>query len=400
LGRQFEVGNPQDEAVSTDCVRAWQLFDDRRRLGALHPVAERGSIVSEPALDPAPLLRVRSPADLVEVVPFLIGFHPAESLVLLGLNGQRERVGLTLRLDLPAARAAPGSVETCVAHLIRADARSAVAVVYDRPPAFWYDDGLPALPHADLIADVMDCLEVRDIALADALLVADGRWWSYLCANQRCCPAAGQVLRTPADASPIVAAATVAGMTAATDREALAGSIAPLPMSERLTLQAATRAHGKTAALEQDPMQRRTWAVDAWSAAVLSQRRVETEIDEDTTARLLVSLRDVQVRDACCGWANGSDAPAARAVARQLARRACTPWDVTPYALFAWFCWRAGEGALARIAVEHALASDPSCTFARLIEELLDRGVNPKTWRDPPLMGGVGGPRLSRRRGG
>jgi hypothetical protein len=356
--------------------------------------------VTEPALDPSPLLRVRSPADLVEIVPFLVGFHPTESLVLLGLNGQRERVGLTLRLDLAAALAAPGSVETCVAHLVRAGARGAVAVVYDKPPAFWYDDGLPALPHTDLVDVVMDCLEVRGIALADALLVGAGRWWSYLCVNQRCCLPEGQAVRAPADASPIVAAATVAGMTAATDREALAASVAPLPMPERDSLHAATRAYAKTAAAQLDPASLRTWAMDAWSAAVLAQRRVETEIDEKTAARLLVALRDVHVRDACCDWANDSDEASARAVARQLARRACAPWDVAPYALLAWFAWRAGEGALARIAVEHALASDPSCTFARLIEELLDHGVNPKVWRDPPLMGGVGGPRLSRRRGG
>lgn len=354
----------------------------------------------EPALDPSPLLRVRSPADLVEIVPFLIGFHPTESLVLLGLNGRRERVGLTLRLDLPAARAGAGSVETCVAHLIRAGARSAVAVIYDQPPAFWYDDGLPALPNTDVMGDVMDCLDVRDIALADALLVAGGRWWSYLCANQRCCPAAGQALRTPADASPIVVGATVAGMTAVTDRETLAASIAPLPMSERESLRAATTAYAETADPEQDSMQRRAWAVDAWSVAVLAQRRVETDLDEETAARLLVSLRDVRVRDACCDWASGKDAMAARAVARQLARRACIPWDVAPYALLAWFTWRAGEGALSRIAVDHALASDPDYTFARLIEELLDRGVNPKAWRDPPIVGDDGGSRLSRRCGG
>jgi uncharacterized protein DUF4192 len=371
-----------------------------RRLGALHPIAERGWIVTEPALDPSPLLRVRSPADLVEIVPFLVGFHPTESLVLLGLNGLRERVGLTLRLDIQAARDAPGSVETCVAHLIRAGARGAVAVVYDKPPAFWYDDGLPALPHTDLIGDVIDCLEVRDIALADALLVGGDRWWSYLCVNQRCCPAEGQAVRTPADASPVVAAATVAGMTAATDREALAASVGPLPMSDREALHAAICEYAEKAAAEDDPTQLRIWAVDAWSAAVLAQRRVETEIDEETAARLLVALRDVRVRDACCDWANGGDEAAARAVARQLARRACAPWNVAPYALLAWFAWRAGEGALARIAVEYALASDPACTFARLIEELLDHGVNPKVWRDPPLMGGVGGPRLSRRRGG
>lgn len=356
--------------------------------------------MTEPVLDPAPLLRVRSPVDLVEVVPFLIGFHPTESLVMLGLNGQRERVGLTLRLDLAAVRGAPGSVETCVAHLIGAGARSAIALVYDSPPAYWYDDGLPALPHTDLVGEVADCLEVRGIALVDAFLVASGRWWSYMCTDQRCCPAQGQPVRSPAEASPVAAAVTVAGMSAATDRAALAASIAPLPIADREPLRVATQAYAETVSAQQQPAQRQEWAIEAWSAAVKAQRGAETEVDQDTAARLLVSLRDVRVRDACCEWADDSDAAAARAVARQLARRACPPWDVTPYTLLAWFTWRAGEGALARIAVEHALTSDPTCTFARLIEELLDRGVNPRVWRDPPLMGGVGGPRLSRRRGG
>jgi len=346
-------------------------------------------------------MRVSSPADLVELVPFLVGFHPRKSLVFVGLKGPRERVGLTLRLDLEAARAAPSSVQACVAHLVRADAEAAVLVVYDNPPAFWYDDGWPALPQTELVAEVVDSLNARGIAIADALLVAQGRWWSYVCANLQCCDPSGHELGSGQGTSVVAAAATVAGMTVAAGREELAAGLAPLPIAERQSL--LTTVHKLVDARgshNADPIERRALAARSWSAAVAQQRRGETVIDEDAAAALLIDLMDVHVRDACCEWALGPDSLAAQALARQLARRATAPWDVAPYALVAWFAWRNGEGAHSRIATEYALASDPNCTFARLIEELLDQGVDPRAWRDPPRMGGGGGPRRSRRRGG
>jgi Domain of unknown function (DUF4192) len=63
---------------------------------------------------------LRSPAEVVAAVPTLLGFHPVDSVVIIGLVDAHRaghgdgRVGPVLRMDLPAAPT-PGGVEQAVA---------------------------------------------------------------------------------------------------------------------------------------------------------------------------------------------------------------------------------------------------------------------------------------------
>ena len=52
--------------------------------------------LSEPAR-----VRLSDPADLAAAIPYLLGFPPEESLVVISLRGPRKRIGLTMRWDLP-----------------------------------------------------------------------------------------------------------------------------------------------------------------------------------------------------------------------------------------------------------------------------------------------------------
>src|SRR4051812_9307565 len=45
-------------------------------------------------------LRLRSPADVVSAIPYLIGFHPADSVVVLACDGARG--AYAVRLDVTA----------------------------------------------------------------------------------------------------------------------------------------------------------------------------------------------------------------------------------------------------------------------------------------------------------
>src|SRR3712207_3632926 len=49
----------------------------------------------------AAVARLSSPGEILAVLPSLCGFRPQESLVLMSLRGQRQRLGLTARVDLP-----------------------------------------------------------------------------------------------------------------------------------------------------------------------------------------------------------------------------------------------------------------------------------------------------------
>jgi hypothetical protein len=67
-----------------------------------------------------------------------------------------------------------------------------------------------------------------------------------------------------------------------------------------------------------------------------------------------------------------------RALWRDLGRRLPSPYDASPLFLFGWAAWRAGDGALAGIAAERAIASDPGYSAADLLLAALARGVDPR----------------------
>ncbi|MCV2488116.1 DUF4192 domain-containing protein, partial [Geodermatophilus sp. YIM 151500] len=52
-------------------------------------------------------VRLREPGDLAAALPHLLGFQPRESVVAVGLTGPTtDRVGLTVRVDIPPPAAA------------------------------------------------------------------------------------------------------------------------------------------------------------------------------------------------------------------------------------------------------------------------------------------------------
>src|ERR1700729_4413874 len=54
-------------------------------------------------------IRVGSVAGFLAMVPHLLGFHPARSMVVVGLDARRGRVALAFRYDLPDPPDAAGS---------------------------------------------------------------------------------------------------------------------------------------------------------------------------------------------------------------------------------------------------------------------------------------------------
>ena len=48
-----------------------------------------------------PPLRISSPAGLLAVIPYLLGFTPTDSLVVVGAGPGRDRIQVAFRYDLP-----------------------------------------------------------------------------------------------------------------------------------------------------------------------------------------------------------------------------------------------------------------------------------------------------------
>jgi hypothetical protein len=326
-----------------------------------------------------PTLRVRGPADLAQAIPYLLGFHPSRSLVLLGLAGVR--VVVSARLDLAdvvdpvAAHLLPNSI----AAMIRGGAEKFVGVVFD-------DDAMPRprvgrrpLPWNGVAAELADAVEQGGAAIDDVLLVSRRRMWSYTCDDPDCCPPEGQPLEQNSE---VAAAATFAGLVALPDRASLAALLDPLPDAERDRLIPALDAaeHAATGMiLRGDDARADRSVIRAIFAASRSADEPEppAELGESELIRFAIALQRISVRDSV--WMAVDDRRLdGRELWRQLARRLPAPFDAPALFLFAWRAWRGGDGALANIAAERALDSDPAYSAADLLLAALSRGIDPR----------------------
>ncbi len=99
--------------------------------------------------------------------------------------------------------------------------------------------------------------------------------------------------------------------------------------------------------------------------------------DEDV-ARVAWGLRDVRVRDRALGLALGPHAAAAEQLWTECARRAPGQLDAAPATLLAVSAWLRGDGAMARIALDRALDSQPDYALAGLLSQGMEVGLSPR----------------------
>lgn len=321
---------------------------------------------------PEPRLRIRGPGDLLQALPYLLGFHPEQSLVVVGLD--RGELVVTMRMDSAELTRAGGDglLDDALDALTRGGAGEFIAVLYDdtRPVEHFADSSLSWLRTAlDAHGPAGGC------ALLDLLLVSRGRWRSAGCSSPQCCPRSGREL--PRAPSPFTAAATVAGMVPLPDRAALAAVLEPLPDTDRARLEpmieTADGAHSEVAG-RRAAHRLRTLVAEAsrpgWDGVA--------ELDDATAAELGAALAHIEVRDRL--WLAVDTEPAdGRELWRELARRLPRPYDAAALFLYGWCSWRAGNGALANVAVERLGRSDPDYSAGRLLRTALEQGVDPRS---------------------
>lgn len=312
-------------------------------------------------------LVLSTPADILAAVPYLIGFHPADSLVVTGFAGRALR--LSTRWDLPSR---PGDLDPLVPLLRREQVTMAIVV--------GYGSGRLVTPAVD---EVMRRLAQAGIGVAEALRADEGRYWSYACADPACCPADG----TPYDPefSHVAAEAVVHGLVALPDRVSLRRSLEP---SGGAAMREATR---RVVADLRTRLAGRDTSTDGFAAVFVADglARVRAAIeryasggrlDDDEAARLGFDLAVIRIRDEA--WALFDDRDAHSILWRDLTRR-LEPCCVAPAAsLLAAAAWRAGDCALASMALDRALAADPGYSMAILLRQALAHLLPPDALRD------------------
>lgn len=323
-------------------------------------------------------LSVRSTADLLAAVPYLLGFHPADSVVVIALRGNR--VVFVARGDLPGAAGIPECGEGAD-HLAAVVARQGV----ETTTIIGYGEPARVTPIVDAVTSALGRV---GLPVLDALRVTGDRYWSYVCDDERCCPAEGT--RFDSSTSQLAAAATFAGQVALPDRDALVRQIAPVDGPARVAMREATRrAEVRLGVLldkapAADLLGRRALR-RAGRAAVrgaLDRHRHGGQLTDEELAWLSLLLVHLPIRDDAWLRTGGEDWHLA--LWTDVLRRAEPDLVPAPASLLGFAAWRAGQGALASLAVERALEARPDYSFAQLLAEALQAGVGPSALDDWP----------------
>ena len=324
-----------------------------------------------------PVARLTSSAEMVASLPLSLGYTPEESLVVVCCHEPRGRVGLTMRIDLPDPEFEDELVEEVELRVRDQDATRVLVVVFT-------DESRGAdLPRRDLAEALREVFD--DLVVTDVLLVSLGRYWSYLCRSQACCPEDGRAvdaIRETAAISLIAAEQVLSGRVVLPDRAALAASLQgpqlfAASLAEQRCEQASTliedavSRNGLTAMAE--------GALARWKAALTPAADGQMPGDLEA-AWLAVSLFDIDVRDALAAESERR-APALPALLGDLCRRTPDAFAAPVCGLFAWVQYCRGAGTEVTVAIERALRCDPDYSLARLLLAALQGQLPPEVLR-------------------
>jgi len=378
-------------------------------------------VPGRPSVEAPARLRVRRPADFLAVIPYLVGFHPSESVVaVLCRDG---RVLLTARMDLPPPELA-GELSWHLRTMSRRhDVDELVLVAYssDLEGARWLLERVVGDPPT---------------AVRDALLVGDGRWWSLTC-PAGCCPDEGRLYDL--GGHPLAAEAVYAGLSAEGDRSVLARQVGGPPGAEEPQLLALLDAvRQRTASLPPEAATRlvvetvrrlRTGAgpvedADCLLLAVLVEDLVVRDVawvmmtreDSDDDLRLwgrvvarapqvvaagplgllgaaawisgngclllAVLVEDLVVRDVAWVMMTREDSDDDLRLWGRVVARAPQVVAAGPLGLLGAAAWISGNGALQNCCVERLEQIAPSYTLGAVLADISERALPPSAWDD------------------
>jgi hypothetical protein len=351
---------------------------------------------------------LRTPAELADALPYLLGYRPEDSIVLVALHERdgRGRFGGRARLGIPAQVGDWPAVAGQLAHgLVTGSARrgarpeSMVAFLCQEPSTG--ESGHEVMerlrPLAQLLRRACGSL---DVPVIEALCISGGRFWSYCCPARGCCPTEGEAMGLPGT-SVLAAAATYAGLqvrgtlrdlrvrltpweTAAARQQEAALDAACTAVLPRMLDEAGRAAVAEeTLALAHRFVCRLADAPPV-SGTLQADLRDDTLLGHEDAAMLILGLQDRSTRDRAAEWMEDDEAGPALRLWRALARRCVGAYGehaAAPLTLAGWVAWSSGDGLEAREALAMALAADPDYLFARLLHQACNEGVDPESIR-------------------
>ncbi|UFS97007.1 DUF4192 domain-containing protein [Nocardia huaxiensis] len=335
-----------------------------------------------------PELHLRHPGDFIAAVPAMLGFAPERSLVVTVLRPEPDPPGsaavdMVARLDMEKTGRAETVqlVERVAALCLRHRAVAVLALIVDdratRPTKQHY--GVRSRKHRDLVAALEHRLDVDAVPVAGAWAVraigADLEWWSVSG------PKRHGIQSDPA-ASLITVRHVLEGRPMRGSREELTAAVAVDGTTRAAVMQAMAAA--ETAAADRLARAVRSNDPDSYTRGELRKVLWQlSTVDKGVAlqpqelAEVAVALRDSTVRDVMFALAPGAHADAAEALWLQLTRALPDPDRAQAATLLGYNAYARGDGPLAGVALDAALASDPDHRMAILLDTALQTGMSP-----------------------
>ena len=289
----------------------------------------------------------RTLPDLIGLIPYLLGFHPTESLV--AVVTEHDQVSVTARADLSRMHP-PGCVEELLGRLwARFPGAHGWFVVYGGDTeAAW--------------ALLRRCEQVVPAAAVDATIVVDGAlWWS---------DPDGPASQLEPPSGSAVAQAVVNGMAAQASRGCVVASIAG-PVGDALTAaQAALARADQAIGRKSDPAKliRPLLACDPG------------DLSDDECVRLAALAADSDARDQAILAITVVSAPRHLRLWQRVVRLCPPSHRAAPLALLGLAAWAGGEGALHTVCVEEAQRLCPDLPLVQVLTYIDDNIIPPQTW--------------------
>ncbi|MBM3656327.1 MAG: DUF4192 domain-containing protein [Actinobacteria bacterium] len=306
-----------------------------------------------------------TPKDLLSAVPFLIGFNPQDSIVLLSLKNAA--IAMAIRIDFPT-QISGDELRVLTSHLSRDNAESAIAIFYKSPIGE---------SQKEVISAVLAAISDYGLSLREVITVEQNRYRSLICEDQVCCPEEGNEL-------PELIESRVAAEQVAEGR--------PIPYAtlEQL-IESISALDGDKELVE---LVRKVDQIDYDQNLLLSQRQGARAVndfikefeehglvkDKELIALLLVRLKDLQVRDYALGSVGAASLDTCFTAWRFLLRLAPKGYIAPVANLFAAVAYERGDGALAQRALDRAEQDDPTYSMSKLLRQVFSSGWAPNSF--------------------
>ncbi len=316
----------------------------------------------------ATTLTIETPGDLLAAMPYLLGYHPHESIVLVLLD--QRSVQMCARMDLRSDGASVTRAAKPTADRLASVARmhqptGAILIAYS-------SDRMLAEAFLNAASN-----RLAGIDLIDALYADGQRWWSTR-HDGGCSPPDG--MRYLPGSSRIAAEAVYAGMSAAASRDDLARQVAgPPPGDEQVLQQVADAAATEVSGC---PVQDR----EGWITTVIDdfvcrrQAGKPCQLTDTERLRLACLVADVAVRDRAWAMMQRSTAGFHAELWHQVVQRAVSPFAAAPLCLLGMAAWISGQGTLQVCCADRVHRIDPDYSMGDLLAEINTRAMPPQFW--------------------